>query len=101
MKKYDQGKGAVIGQYEKAKEEVTSAYDATKVGLPPFLRSPASLTSTGSLQHTAEETVEKAKETSNSWFGWGESKADEMKKEGAAKVDQAADKVKGEAQKRQ
>jgi len=53
------------------------------------------------LQHTAEETVEKAKETGSSWFGWGSSKAEENKKEAANKVEQGADKVKSEAQKRQ
>lgn len=54
-----------------------------------------------SLQNTAEETVDKAKEKSSSWFGWGSSKADETKKDAAAKVEQGADKVKSGAQKRQ
>ena len=54
-----------------------------------------------SLKHTAEETVEKAKEKGSSWFGWGGSKAEETKKDTAEKVEQGADKVKREAQKRQ
>ena len=66
-----------------------------------LFRTLVSLTGTRSLQHTAEETVEKAKEEGNSWFGWGSSKADEMKKDAAAKIEQGVDKVKGEAQKRQ
>lgn len=60
-----------------------------------------SLIGARSLQHRAEETVEKAKEESSSWFGWGSSKADEVKKDAAAKVEEGADKVKGGAQKRQ
>lgn len=53
------------------------------------------------LQQTAEETVEKAKETGSSWFGWGTSQAEETKKDAATKVEQGADKVKSEAKKRQ
>jgi hypothetical protein len=53
------------------------------------------------LQNKAEETVEKAKEETSSWFGWGSSKADETKRDAAAKVEDSANKVKNEAQKRQ
>ena len=88
---------------------MASAYDATKVSLfppPPPTLSPISVglaltARCRSLQHTAEETVEKAKETGSSWFGWGSSKAEENKKDAANKVEQGADKVKSEAQKRQ
>lgn len=82
---------------------MVSAYDATKVRPFQFVsnvhqpdRLPIRF-----LKHTAEETVEKAKEKGSSWFGWGGSKAEETKKDAAEKVEQGADKLKREAQKRQ
>ena len=100
-KKYEQGKHAVVDEYKKAKSEVESAYDATKVRRLHFCLPPISLTVSRSLQHTAEDAVEKVKGKSSSWLGWGSSKADETKKDAAAKVEQGADQVKSGAQKRQ
>lgn len=60
------------------------------------------------MQHKADEARQaaadaekKAKETASSWWWWGSSKKEEVRKDAAGKVEEGADKVKYEAQKRQ
>ena len=52
------------------------------------------------LEADANKKKEEAKATTNSWFSWGKSKADEAKKDAAGKVAEGAGDVKAAAEKR-
>lgn len=49
----------------------------------------------------AEKAKAQVESSSSSWWSWLTGKTEEKKSEAAAKVEQGADKVKAEAQKRQ
>lgn len=94
----DGTRASVVQQYDAAKSSVSNTYSSAA----------------GKVEGAAHDVVQKAEKTYadaaqttnswgawfGSWFGYGQSKADEAKREGAAKVAEGAGEVKKEAEKR-
>ena len=90
-KEADGARASVVQQYDAAKGSVASTYNAAASKVDG---------ATHDVAHKVGETSQSWGAWLGSWVGYGQGKADETKREGAAEIAQGAGVVKKEAEKR-